>query len=209
MLLSTQSQASNDPFTRALFDPFLPALGVGTLSGASGLAFGLVAGSLRSAHPGLFAAVTGAQWFGLGSSYWYARSAISSAAFGNQLRRDQELACSTVAGSLAGGINGAIRSRSNIIPGAIVVGLFGFAGQYGYNYVSDSRSSVIEKGPLLQRFSEMKWVPLKSLSNQEYEQMLQEKLLSTDADIAIIDERIAALRSSKAVTPPNQESKPG
>lgn len=200
MVQSKQPREPIRPFTRALLDPVLPALSVGAFTGASGLAFGLVAGSLRSAHPALFAAVTGAQWFGLGGTYWYARGAIGNVAFGGQLKKDQEVLCSTVAGSLAGGVNGAIRSRSNIIPAAIVVGLLGFAGQNGYNFLVDRASSNVDKGSLLQRFSEMKWVPLKSLSNQEYEQMLNEKLLSTEAEIAIIDERIAALRSSKTVS---------
>lgn len=197
MVLSKLYKESNDPFIRGALDPMMPALGVGAFTGASGFTVGLITGSLRSAHPALFAAVSGAQWFGLGTTFWYTRSIIGSAAFGGQVKRDQEIACSTVAGSLAGGINGALRSRSNIIPGAIMLGLMGFAGQYGYNIFSARAASDPEKGSLLQRFAAMKWVPLKSLSNEEYERMLNEKLLSTEAEIAIIDERIAELRSSQ------------
>lgn len=209
MVLSKLYQESHDPFIRGTLDPVLPALGVGAFTGASGLAVGLITGSLRSAHPALFAAVSGAQWFGLGTTFWYTRSAIGNVAFGGRLRRDQEVACSTVAGSLTGGINGAFRSRSNILPGAIVLGLLGFAGQYGYNVFSGRTTSESEKGSLLQRFAAMKWVPLKSLSNQEYENMLNEKILSTEAEIAIIDERIAALRSSQDCSHLKQGPKAG
>jgi hypothetical protein len=197
MVLSQLFKESDEPFIRGALDPVMPALGVGAFTGASGLAVGLVSGSLRSAHPALFAAVSGAQWFGLGTTFWYTRSIIGTAAFGGQPKRNQELVCSTAAGGFAGGINGALRSRSNIIPGAIVLGLMGFAGQYGYNIFSTRAASDSEKGSMLQRFAAMKWVPLKSLSNEEYEGMLNEKLLSTEAEIAIIYEKIADLRSSQ------------
>ena len=184
---------SNAPFTRALLDPVVPALTVGSFTGASGLIFGIVTGSLRSAHPALFAAFSGAQWFGLGTTFWYTRSAIASATSSGDLSRTQGLGCSTVAGSLTGGINGAFRSRSNIVPGAIVLGVLGFAGQFGYNVFSAKEMVDLEQRSMLQRFAEMKWSPLKALPNEKYERMLSEQLLSTEAEIAIIDEKIAAL----------------
>jgi hypothetical protein len=200
---------SEDPVVRAILDPILPSLGVGSFTGASGLAVGLLTGSLRSAHPVLFAAVSGAQWFGLGTTFWYARSALSNTAFDGRLNRKQELGCTTAAASLAGGVNGAFKSRSNIIPGAIVLGLFGLVAQYGFNVLSDMSAANAGKGSLLQQFSEMKWSPLKPLSNQDYERMLNEKLMSTEAEIAIVDERISALKSSQAARPPTPVSKLG
>ena len=208
MVLSKLHKESENPVIRGALDPLKPALGVGAFTGASGLAVGLITGSLRSAHPALFAAVSGAQWFGLGTTFWYTRSVFGSATFGERLERNQEFACSTVAGALAGGINGAFRSRSNIIPGAIVMGLMGFAGQYGYDTFSTRAASDPEKGSLLQRFAAMKWVPLKSLSNEEYEKMLSERLLSTEAEIALIDERIAKLRASQSQLLPEQVTRP-
>lgn len=208
MVLAKLPKESEDPLVRAILDPILPSLSVGSFTGASGLAVGLLTGSLRSAHPILFATVSGAQWFGLGTTFWYTRSAIGSVAF-RQFNRKEELACTTLAASLAGGVNGAFRSRSNIIPGAIVLGLFGFAGQYGFHVLSDRSAANAGKGSLLQRFSEMKWSPLKPLSNQDYEQMLNEKLLSTEAEIAIIDERIVALKSSEAARASTSAISPG
>jgi hypothetical protein len=209
MVLSKLHKESDGPFIRAALDPIMPALGVGTFTGASGLAVGLITGSLRSAHPALFAAVSGAQWFGLGTTFWYTRNVIGSAAFGERLERNEEFACSTVAGALAGGINGAFRSRSNVIPGAIVMGLMGFAGQYGYDIFSTRAASDPERGSLFKRFAAMKWVPLKSLSNEEYERMLSERLLSTEAEIALIDERIAKLHASQSQLLPEQVTRPG
>lgn len=44
--------------------------------------------------------------------------------------------------------------------------------------------------------------PLRSLSDKEYEDMLLEKILRIDAEIALIDESIAALRAApKQATP--------
>ena len=36
----------------------------------------------------------------------------------------------------------------------------------------------------------MKWSPMKVLSDEEYERMLQEKLLRVEAEIAVLDEKI-------------------
>lgn len=41
-----------------------------------------------------------------------------------------------------------------------------------------------------------KWSPMKRLSDKDYEEKLEEKILRLDAEIAIIDENIAALKAS-------------
>lgn len=53
--------------------------------------------------------------------------------------------------------------------------------------------------PLMQRMAESKWIPLRSLSDQEYRDMLSEKLLSIDAEIALLDEKIEELEKSRPV----------
>lgn len=40
------------------------------------------------------------------------------------------------------------------------------------------------------------WSPLKPLSNEDYEKILEEKLLRVRAEIAIIEDNIAAIRAS-------------
>lgn len=42
-----------------------------------------------------------------------------------------------------------------------------------------------------------KWSPMKRLSDKDYEEKLEEKILRLDAEIAIIDENIASLKASK------------
>lgn len=39
-----------------------------------------------------------------------------------------------------------------------------------------------------------RWSPLKKLTDEEYTNMMSEKMLRIDADIALIDDRIAELR---------------
>jgi hypothetical protein len=51
--------------------------------------------------------------------------------------------------------------------------------------------------PILQRLADSKWIPLKTLSDDEYRGILSEKLLSIEAEIAIIDEKIEELERAK------------
>ena len=41
----------------------------------------------------------------------------------------------------------------------------------------------------------MKWSPLKTLSDEEYGDMLREKLLRVEAEIALVDEEVGRLRA--------------
>lgn len=54
--------------------------------------------------------------------------------------------------------------------------------------------------PLMQRMAESKWIPLRSLSDQEYREMLSEKLLSIEAEIALLDDKIEELEKSRPVS---------
>lgn len=42
-----------------------------------------------------------------------------------------------------------------------------------------------------------KWSPLKKLTDEEYVDMMSEKILRVEADIALIDDRIAELRAAE------------
>lgn len=81
----------------------------------------------------------------------------------------------------------------NIIPGAVMFALFGAGGQAIYN-AADTRNATAPKNESKQSWMGSKWSPLKVLSDKEYEEILQEKLLSVNAEIALVDESIAALR---------------
>ena len=74
--------------------------------------------------------------------------------------------------------------------------IFGAAGQALYNS-ADARNSSQEAAPekdLKNSWINSKWSPMKVLSDEEYENMLRDKLLKVNAEITLIDESIEALR---------------
>jgi hypothetical protein len=92
-----------------------------------------------------------------------------------------------------------IGGRKNVIPGAVMFAIFGAAGQALYN-MADARNSELALAPerdLKDTWLNSKWSPMKVLSDAEYEKMLQEKLLRINAQIALVDENIEALRSEE------------
>ena len=81
--------------------------------------------------------------------------------------------------------------------------VFGAAGQAMYN-IADARSPELSGAErakdLKDSWLNSKWSPMKVLSDSEYENMLQEKLLKVNAEIALIDENIEALRAQEKET---------
>lgn len=89
--------------------------------------------------------------------------------------------------------------RGNVIPGAIMFAIFGAAGQALYNMADARNSELTEIGESEKKtsFLNSKWSPMKVLSDNEYEKMLREKLLRVNAQIALVDENIEALRAQE------------
>lgn len=129
--------------------------------------------------------------------------------------RDRVLA-STVAGTTTGVVLGPVfRGVSNIIPGAIMWSIFGFVGQHAYNALDarqyrkalEAQARAEEnKEPenWMQRLAKKKWSPMTVISDDEYVNILSEKLLKIETDIALIDDRIAELREEqKKAKPPS------
>jgi hypothetical protein len=87
-----------------------------------------------------------------------------------------------------------------VIPGAIMFAIFGAAGQALYNMADARNSELAEKGEIANKLSFLnsKWSPMKVLSDDEYENMLREKLLQVNAQIALVDENIEALRAQES-----------
>ena len=86
------------------------------------------------------------------------------------------------------------------MPGTIVFALFGAVGQSIYHSLDASHTAKVnrdastlptEPTSFLQRIAEKKWIPVKALTDAEYENLLREKLLRVDAELAILDEDIA------------------
>jgi hypothetical protein len=78
---------------------------------------------------------------------------------------------------------------SNILPGILFFS--GLAG--GATYVSQMLQNRTPKEK--KSWLSSGWSPLTVMSDPDYERILKERVLKLDADIAIIDENIAALRA--------------
>lgn len=176
------------------------------LAGAGFIAGG-TAGILKSTTPGLFATASAIQCFALGSSFWLSRGLVLQAWDVNKQTPSDRTKASTLAGGISGGACGLLfRGRMNAVAGTLVLGTFGFAGQVIANYwqalpVNDKPRQGILKS-LTPEFSFMR-----HMSNEEYSEMLKERLLKVDVEIAVLDDKLAALKK-EAKTSPATEAKP-
>ena len=104
---------------------------------------------------------------------------------------------STVSGGITGGVVAfLVRGRANALPGAIMFSLFGLAGQTTSNWLARPReiSEDAPKRGFWRRMSEKPWSPVTVMSDDDYARMLKEKMLRVDAELSILDDRIAALQ---------------
>lgn len=87
------------------------------------------------------------------------------------------------------------------MPGVIIFSLLGYCGQSAFNRVDAWQMEKAQNPtkPLAQRMADSKWIPLRHLSDEEYREMLNEKLLSIEAEIALLDEKIEKLEESRPV----------
>ena len=73
--------------------------------------------------------------------------------------------------------------------------LFGYLGQTTSSKVSTQRDISAQPKPgFWKRMSEKRWSPVKVMSNEEYAELLKEKMMKVDVEIALLDDKIAALR---------------
>ena len=184
-------------------------------------------GTVRSPRPGIFALASGLQWFALGSTFWgnylsssnslftYLTSVTASRALilnsqttpTSPLTPQQKTHTSTISGAITGGSIGyLVRGRSSILPGTLLFSLLGFAGQTVYTRLDVQHSqSIIDAANsprntnIWQTLAEKKWSPMKLLTDKEYEAILREKILKVDAEIAILDEDLDALREKERI----------
>ncbi|OMP83774.1 hypothetical protein BK809_0005155 [Diplodia seriata] len=204
-----QSSAADASPRVAAPSPLLAsALEVGALAGGGGLLLGGAQGIIVSGSPALFALFAGVQWFTAGTAYWATRSAIlnrQGLRAWLDLKRGAPPDASKVdtfspsekvrASAVAGGFSG---SRSHIVPGAVMFSIFGFAGQHLYNFL-DSRHAASADKPAdgkswFRKLADSRYSPVKVLSEEQYEQLLREKLLKVQVEIALVDESIEKLR---------------
>ena len=178
--------------------------------GGAGLLAGAVGGILRSTQtPTLFAVASGIQWFTLGATFSATRQFVIRAPSPTTDGPISPILASAISGAIAGGVGGALRNRKNIIPGMLVFGAAGAMGQKIWDsrqaanqasFAAGEDGQVVAVGEEKPKASWMnaKWSPVKVLSDDEYEHLLREKLLRVDADIAILDESIEAVKAEGA-----------
>lgn len=97
-----------------------------------------------------------------------------------------------------------------ILPSMLLWGVIGLTGQGISNrYEASKNRPKDEQGSFMRS-----WSPLKKLTDEEYLDMLNNKILKAEVDIALIDDKIAELRqleeqqktASTAIPPPPQKS---
>ena len=88
-----------------------------------------------------------------------------------------------------------------MLPGGIMFSIFGFVGQHVYNIAfdksaaaPDSTENAGKEMNVFERFAQRKWSPFSILTDEEYVTMLDEKLLRVNAELAVVDDRIAELK---------------
>ena len=106
---------------------------------------------------------------------------------------------SLMGGVAAGGATASIfRGRANVLPGVLVWGALGLAGQFGVDVLSprlEASEDTVSRS-LVDRITSSKWSPMTRLSDEEYEGILKERLLRVEADIALVDEDIMKLEAN-------------
>ena len=100
-----------------------------------------------------------------------------------------------------------IGSRRTILPATLIFTTLGYTGQKGYNYL-DARNThkqhlaatdpSFDRKSIWRRIADSKYMPMKVLSDQEYEAVLKEKLVRVEAEIALVDEDIAKIKTLEA-----------
>ncbi|KAL5045441.1 hypothetical protein BDW71DRAFT_183767 [Aspergillus fruticulosus] len=189
---------SGSPYPHTDYNALAASLKVGALSGSAGLVYGGISGVIRSPHPVIHSITHGIHWFACGTSFWWLRGSILKHYYEDKATLKQRTYASTISGGVAGGAVTRLMG-GRLIPGLVVFSLFGYVGQVSYNAIDKwqlERANTPSK-PFLTRIAESKWIPLKSLSDDEYRSILSEKLLTIEAEIALIDDKIEELQKAK------------
>ncbi|RMZ77443.1 hypothetical protein DV738_g4431, partial [Chaetothyriales sp. CBS 135597] len=111
--------------------------------------------------------------------------------------RRLELGCSAVAGTISGAVSGIFNRNPSIIRPALLAGALSTGAQALFHAFRDAQHRPSTDKPLVDRI--VSYLPLQTLTDAQYERMLQEKLGKINVEIAILDDQIAAL---KGVTDP-------
>ena len=133
--------------------------------------------------------------------------------------KDERMRASCISGAFTGASQSLVfRGPRFVIPGTIMFTLYGWLGQHAYNYLDQWNSDEIDREAENRRKQKeregqnqgqekeedgwfRKWLTetrlLKKITPEEYQNMMTEKLIAVEADIAIIEEKIEELRQKQ------------
>ncbi|KOS16785.1 hypothetical protein ESCO_004650 [Escovopsis weberi] len=169
---------------------------VGAWSGTAGALAGVAGAIGRDTNVVASGIVSGAQWFALGGTFWFARSITARSMGGeDRMSSSDKIQASAVGGSAAGAMAGLIRGPARILPAMAVWGVLGATGQLVANRLS-RREPKAKKNEDDSSWLRSRWSPLKKLTDDEYIKLMEDKIFKVDVDIALIDDRIAELRAT-------------
>ncbi|KAL0639548.1 hypothetical protein Q9L58_001374 [Maublancomyces gigas] len=175
-----------------------------SLGGAAGVVLGGVNAILRgSPNMGLYSVLTGFNCALLGSSYWASRATILRAMQNTETSLREKTYVSGASGALSGSLVALATGKPrSILPGALVWGLVGLVGQSAYNVADAHHTQHVAQeaerersggSGFWDRAMRSKWSPVTRLTTEEYKNMLKEKLLVLEADLALANEEIERL----------------
>ncbi|RBQ70688.1 hypothetical protein FVER14953_09124 [Fusarium verticillioides] len=119
MVFVRQRQSSRGLFSPEVVDLVVPPLKFGGYAGTAGVLAGVGGSIFQEANPIIWGAVSGFQWFTLGTSFWFTRSIVVKAWGGEErLRNGDKTIASAIAGTAAGSVGGLI-SKSYHAVGAL------------------------------------------------------------------------------------------
>ncbi|TID19002.1 hypothetical protein E2P81_ATG05978 [Venturia nashicola] len=179
-------------------------LAVSAISGGIGLLWGGTATILQPSsqpgiRPGVIVAKFGIEGALLGGAFSGIRWALLKTRIKDEITPTTRVYCSSIAGGLSTALTGTVMRLRPTVLGVLGGTLVGYVGQKGYNTLDRQNTQamttpVTPKEPLWRRVVNSKYSPMSVLTNKQYEEILQEKLLRVDTEIAIIDDDIAKLR---------------
>jgi hypothetical protein len=154
---------------------------------------------LRGTTPFLFATASGIQTFALGTTFWAIRSALLETGLAGQHGPSDLIKISTLAGGITGGVLGGLtRGRRTVLPATLMWSLFSCIGQVAHNrYKTPSNLKDSTPTSFWERLAKKSWSPMKFISDEEYADMLREKMLKLDVEVAILDDKITALKQQQ------------
>ncbi|KAJ9643778.1 hypothetical protein H2204_001923 [Knufia peltigerae] len=177
-------------------NPVLSSLAVGVGTGVLGIAYGGVAGTILSTpNPVLYPTYSGVQWLCAGTTFFYCRSVLLADPKTRQ-HPLQVVAASGLSGFGAGAVAGAFLRRAAVIPGGIILGALAATSQAALNVNGGSFDLNFNDIPLRLQRGMANLMPMQSLSDEQYEELLNSKLLNIEAQISLLDDQIADIREA-------------